>query len=163
MINPRFISETVPPFVWVLRRAAAPGETNAEFLKDGQSAGDNRIAGIGRSGRTWDAMLFATRVDRFYLLAQLRQSSIRNAQMISRVVAELKSALIQFTDLIPGHVILLIGGKRKTFADEESRAEPVTLQDGTDHAVMRRDRVVKGQHGQFVRDRLERADRNCAK
>ena len=76
--------------------------------------------------------------------------------MIARVIADLESVLVQFPDLCPGHVVLLVRAKGKPLGDEERGSEAVTLQDGPHDRVVRRHGVIERQYHQPVRHRLER-------
>jgi hypothetical protein len=77
-------------------------------------------------------------------------------EVVARVIANLKAVPLQFGNLFPRHVILLVGAKRESFRNEERRAESVTLQQRPHDRVMRRHRVIEGEHGELIRHRLQR-------
>src|SRR5206468_3965782 len=64
---------------------------------------------------------------------------------------------VQFLDLLPGHIILLVRAKGESLRDKERGAESVSLQDWPHDRVMRRDRIIERQDHQPVRNGLERA------
>lgn len=72
------------------------------------------------------------------------------------MVANFKAIAMEFGDLFPGHVIVLVRGKAEPFADEEGGAESKTLQDWANDSVVGGNRVIESKNDEFVRDRLER-------
>ena len=65
--------------------------------------------------------------------------------MIPRVVPYLEAVAVQFRDLFPRQVLLLVRRERESFGNEERRAETVLLQQRTDDRVVARLRVVERQ------------------
>src|SRR6266545_1721307 len=106
-----FKGASAAPFVGVLRCAAAPGEPNAQLLENGHGLGSDAIARIGEAHGPRNAILRAGGVDRADLRAQLAEGPERDAEMIASVIADLESVLVQFLDLFPRHVVLLVRGK----------------------------------------------------
>ena len=156
MIRTRFISEPASPVVGMLRRAAAPREPDTQSFENRQRVRHDGIARIAKTDWPRNAMLRAARIDRFDLFPQLSQRSLRNTEVIPRVIADLKAVPVQFRNLFPRHVILLVRAKRKSFRDEERRAESVPLQQRPHDRVMRDHRVIEGEHDELVRHRLQR-------
>src|ERR1051326_2439377 len=111
MIYARFVSEAASPIVGMLRRAATPREADAECFQNRQRARYDGVAWISETDGPGNAVLGAARVDSFDLFTQLSQRSLRNAEMIAGVVADLESLLVQLPDLFPCHVILLVGAE----------------------------------------------------
>ena len=70
--------------------------------------------------------------------------------MVSRVVADFEAVTVQFGDLLPREVVVLVRAEGESFGDEEGRAEPVFLQQRADDGVVAGLRVVEGQHDQLV-------------
>lgn len=66
--------------------------------------------------------------------------------MASRVIADFKSAVMELLDLLPGHEVLLVLGKTKPLGDEESRPEPMLLEQRSDEGCVAGDRIVEGQN-----------------
>jgi hypothetical protein len=158
MVESRLVSETAAPIVRMFRRAAPAGEAEAEFFENRERAWDDGIARIGETDRARDTIFGAADIDRFDLLAQLGERAWRHAQVIAGVVANFETILVQLPDLIPGHVILLIGAERKSFGDEKRGAKAVSLENGPHDGVMRGDGVIKSQDGEFVGDGFQGED-----
>src|SRR5207249_3695186 len=114
MVHARLVGEAASPFVRMLRRAASPREPDAEFFEDRQRAWHDGIARIAETDGLRNAVFGAPGIDGFDLLAQLAQCSRRDAQMIARVIADLETIIVQFPDLFPRQVILLVRAKRKS-------------------------------------------------
>ena len=62
------------------------------------------------------------------------------------MVADFKSIIMEFLDLIPGHVIFLIFGEIESFGNEESGTESMLLEQWSDEGCVAGDRVVEGQN-----------------
>src|SRR5262245_16373387 len=125
MVDTGLVSESATPLVWMLRCPSATCKPKAQLLKNRNRFRRDGIAWIGKADRSWDAILGASRVDGLDLLTQLTKCSNADAQMITRVITDLESVLVQFFDLFPRHVVLLVRAKGESFSDEERRAEAV--------------------------------------
>src|SRR5262245_620784 len=74
------------------------------------------------------------------------------------MVADLEAVFVELGDLVPGHVVLLVGREVPPLGDEERGPELVLLQKRPGDRVMRLACVVKGQDDKPVRDRFQGAD-----
>ena len=77
------------------------------------------VARIGETDRAGNAVFEALRVDRLELPGQLVQIADVHRHVVARVIADLEAVPVQFGDLLPGHVILFVRPKGKTFGDEK--------------------------------------------
>ena len=66
--------------------------------------------------------------------------------MASCVVADFKSVIVELLDLLPSHEVLLVLCKTKSLGDEESRSEPMLLEQRSDEVCVASDRIVEGQN-----------------
>src|SRR6266498_1852841 len=115
MICARLESDPTSPFVRVLWSASPPGQANAQPLENRKRARINRIARISETDRSRNPMLGAACVDGLELLGQFVQVAGIHGHVVAGVIADLKSVPMQFGNLFPGHVILLVGEERKAF------------------------------------------------
>ena len=156
MIQPRLVREPLAILIGKLRTAAAPGEADAQVLKDGQSGLGQGVAGIGEAGRNRDPVFLATLVDPTHLGGQVAHGLVRDAKVIAGVVADLEAVLVELGDFLPGHVVAPVGRKIEAFRNKEGRPKTVLLEEGPHHCEMRFAGVIEGQNHQFVGDRLKR-------
>src|SRR5262249_4835785 len=75
--------------------------------------------------------------------------------VVASVVADLEAVFVELGDLIPGHVVALVGREVEPFGDEEGRAELVFLEQWGRNRRVRLAGVVKGENDEFVRDGLD--------
>src|ERR1044072_8857659 len=111
MIDARFVSDAAPKSARHLGFSAATRKANAGWLQHRQRA---RIEAVARPRETnghRNAMLATTRRDRFELLGQLRHRPLRDAHVVTRVIADLEAIAVQLRDLLPCHVVPLVGAK----------------------------------------------------
>src|SRR2546425_1161686 len=153
MVRTRLKRKPTPAFIRAFRRATAPGEANAQPLQNRKRVQVDRIARIGETGRAGNAVFEALRVNRLELLGQLVQITGSHAHVVARVIADLEPVAVQFGNLLPGHVILFVRPKRKTFGDEKGGGESVLLQQRPYHRIMRRHRIIEGEHDELVWNR----------
>ena len=75
--------------------------------------------------------------------------------VVAGVVADLEAVAVESGDLVPGHVVALVGRDVEALGDEERRAEAVLLEQRGGHLDVRPAGVVEGQDNELVRDRLQ--------
>jgi hypothetical protein len=76
--------------------------------------------------------------------------------VVAGVVADLEAVAVEPGDVIPGHVVALVGREVEALGDEEGRAEAVLLQQRGRDRHVRPAGVVERQDDELVRDRLQR-------
>src|SRR5436309_8085358 len=157
MVHTRLKGKPAPAFIRAFRRAAAPGESNAQPLQNRKGVQVDRIARIGETGWARNAVFEAVRVNRLELPGQLVQITGIHAHVVARVIADLEPVAVQFGNLLPGHVILFVRPKGKTFGDEKGGGESVLLQQRPHYRIMRRHRIVEGEHDELVWNRRREA------
>ena len=72
--------------------------------------------------------------------------------MRPRVITDLKTHLVQFHDLVPGHVMILVLQESQPLSYVEGRPEPMLLQFLGHKGPVRLVTVIKSQDHQLVRD-----------
>ena len=81
--------------------------------------------------------------------------------MISGVIADFKTILMQLGNLFPCHVVAFIVFEVEALGDEEGCGKSVCQQHRSYDSEVRLGRVVKGQHDQFLRNGLARLQYLC--
>src|SRR5262245_456603 len=155
MIEPRFVRQSATRFVRIFRAAAATCEDNSELLQRLQPFLRKRIAGISKARRPWNPVLLALRIDRPELHRDIRNGVRCDSFMIPRVIANLEPILMQLSNLFPRHVVRLIRLKFPAFGDKKSCTELMLQQQRPRDREVRLTRVIKRQHHQLVRYRLQ--------
>src|SRR5206468_12437361 len=136
MITARLVSETVPFIVRVLRRTASPREPESDLRQHRNGIRINRVAWIRERRRRRNSVSSALGINRLDLLLDLRQVRLRQPHVIPGVVANLESIAMQFRDLLPREVLLLVRRKGEALGKEDGCAEPVLLQQRPNGAVV---------------------------
>ena len=72
--------------------------------------------------------------------------------MMLRVIADLKSHVVEFTDLFPSRVVLLILKKSQSLRDVKRRTETRLLQNARNKMPVGFIRVVEAEHNELVGD-----------
>lgn len=91
-------------------------------------------------------MFGTTQFNASQLLAQLVGCRVGDGQVIARMVANFKTVAVQFSNLLPRHVVALIVGEIKALRDKEGRSESILLQQRSHYRVVRFGRVIESQH-----------------
>jgi hypothetical protein len=71
------------------------------------------------------------------------------------MIADLKAVTVQTGDFVPGHVVALVRWEVEPLRDEERRTKAILLEQGGDHCCVRLAGIVKRQHNELVRYRLQ--------
>jgi hypothetical protein len=75
--------------------------------------------------------------------------------MALRVVPDLEAIAVELRDLVPGHVVRLVGREIEPFGDEERRGETAPQECWAHDGELRLHRVVERQDDEPVGDGLE--------
>ena len=158
MIPFRFVGHAPARFVGELRLGAATGPTEPHLLKQRNRPGMDRITRVGEANGLGNAMPQAQLVDMGEFLTQAAEQVGSDAHVAAGVVADLEAIPVQLGDLLPGHVVSLVGQEAEALGDEEGPPEAQVLEQRTHVAMQRGHRVVEGQHHELVGDGLPTAD-----
>ena len=149
MIAARLVRETVAFVVRVLRCTATAREPESQLREHRDGVRIDGVARIRERGRRRDAVRGALSVDRLDLLLDSGQIGLGQAHVVPRVIANLEPITVEFGDLLPREVVVLVRPEGESFGDEEGRAKPVFFQQRTDDGVVAGLRVVEGQHDEL--------------
>ena len=69
--------------------------------------------------------------------------------MISRVIANLESIVVQLSNFLPVHVVLFVGGKVESLRDKKRRAEAVLQKQWSSDGEVGFGRVVERKYDDF--------------
>ena len=148
MVYPRLVGNSAALLVRVLRTTAATGKADSVLRKRLEGFRRKGIARPGKGDRLRDAVSFALLVDSLQLLNKPVDLSFGNAQVVTRVVADLEPVIVERADLFPGEIVGLVRLEVPAFRDEERRPEIVLLEDRSRDGEMRTRGIVKREDGQ---------------
>src|SRR5436309_891073 len=123
MVESRLKGEAASFLVGKFWAAAATGELDPEIFQNGESILANGIARVGETDRDWDGVRLAPFVERTDLFGDVKGGLVCYPLVVPRVIANLEPILVQLGDLVPRHVVPLVGGHIEPFGDEECRPE----------------------------------------
>ncbi len=152
MIFARFERHATAHGVGHLGFAAASGEADARLRQHRQRGDIELVAGPGEAHRRRDPMLATPGRDDFELFRESADILRGNGEVVARVIADFKAVPMQLGDLLPRHVVALVGREREALGDEERGTETVLFQHRPSDRVVRRGRIVEGQHHQPIGD-----------
>src|SRR5205807_5060958 len=109
MVEPRLVGEAPALVVGILGGSASPGELDPQAVKDGQDVPIQDVAGVGEGDGPGDAVSQAPGVDGFELLGCPLRILGAGGLVVAGVVADLEAVTVEPGDLVPGHVVALVG------------------------------------------------------
>ena len=126
-------------------RSASPGIAVAPLLQDLHCGRAGLVGRVAEGGGAGDAVRLTLLLNVFDVGGELGEGLSGHPLVPAGVVADLEARLMQFLDLLPSHVVLLVGGEFEAFGDIESGPESIFLEEGRDKGRLAGHGVVEGQ------------------
>ena len=157
MIALRVVGRPASAFAAVgkFRVDTPPREQESQSLQRPHGLQAVVVARIAKRRGLRDSIFDAPLVDVLHRRGELLLRKPGDIFVMLRVVADFETHVVQFADVLPREVALLVLEKTEALRDVEGRAEPVLFQNVRDERAVRLVPVVEREHDEFVRDRLQ--------
>lgn len=133
--------------------AARASETIAATAKDFDRGGTGGVAWVAEACGAGNLVSGALGFDVFDIGVDLGRGLAIDALVVAGVITDFEACFVEFFDLLPGHILLFIGGKIESFGDEERGIESEFFEEGSHDGGLAGYRIVESEDDDFFGDR----------